>query len=138
LALAEYRHGQFDESIRSLDELDGDAVQAGIGGEFIRALAYDHLEKREEGRRCYEKAQQAMLEAMPARPDAPVNKSAANWIILNVLYQEAQAVFEPERTSESGHDVSPIKSGAEPAKSPIKSNDPTTAQERIEAAQGTP
>jgi serine/threonine protein kinase/tetratricopeptide (TPR) repeat protein len=95
-ALACYRAGQFDRTVTILQEaMELPEPEPRSEAAFLLALAYRGLGQEEESRKWYRIGVADWESAQPPTPDAPVAWGVEHWMIVNVCYREAKAVFEP-------------------------------------------
>ncbi len=115
LAYAQYRAGQFQETVKVLDEAFALPDPAWKSQEaFVLALAYRGLGQQEEAWKWYRFGATALDDMTPRRTDDSVQRSACAWMGVNIWYREAKAVFQPPEKP------SPQTKRASPSAAPIQ------------------
>jgi tetratricopeptide (TPR) repeat protein len=91
LGLAHYRAGEFERAIARIEESDKAGWENGLNP-LVLAMAHHRLGHKEEARRWLEKALQVIDQRTPGQPQAPVGMPAPDWVEIQVLRREAEAL----------------------------------------------
>lgn len=94
LGLAQYRAGEFDESLQSFTQANVDTWRSSDLNWFGLALVHHQLGHADEARRCLDKGVEWLRRQGPPSPERPENLLAQDWLEAQLLRREAEEVLE--------------------------------------------
>jgi serine/threonine protein kinase/Flp pilus assembly protein TadD len=97
LGLAHYRAGHYDLAIQYIAESNARGWGARTTGQgqnsLVLAMAHHRLSHTDEARQCLEAARQS-IEKMRPKPDKLAQINPVDWVAVNVLWREAEALLK--------------------------------------------
>jgi tetratricopeptide (TPR) repeat protein len=96
LGLAQYRAGQFDEAIQSLETSNAGnwPPLAKVQNDLVLAMAHHWQGNHENAEQFLHQAKAAIDKARPLQADEPVAVAVPDWIGIEVLRREAEGLIE--------------------------------------------
>ena len=100
LGLAQYRAGDYEAAIKSLEKSNRVAWGANNGGLaksqnwLVLAMAHERLSQHEEAQQCLNKARHLISQGGPKKPGAAASIDAPDWVEIQVLSREAEAIVK--------------------------------------------
>ena len=106
LGLAQYRAEKYDLAIEVLQKSNAAwAVPETAQNWLVMAMAHFRLGHIDDAHQCLETAQELIENVRPTRPDQPVRRAnnraipPTDWIEMNALLREAEALIEPSKSA---------------------------------------
>lgn len=104
LGLVQYRAGKYALAIEALRKSNVNwKVPEMAQNWLVLAMAHQRLGQVDDAHRCLETAREQIEQVQPNKPDEPVRRAdhselpPTDWIEMNTLLREAEALIEPEK-----------------------------------------